>query len=175
MSTRKGSGTGMVVNEWGYLRYTRRGPLRNRLVHRAVMAEMCREFCYYPLNGNGLPAGMEVHHQDFDRRHNCRANLVLLDPALHFHADSFPRGQQYRDQRSGRFLPRPEMPPGAVVTVWVEFPCTGCGRVKRIPAAWADPRAGSGTGGCDDAPDWVTARCELIDEGREGEEANRYE
>jgi hypothetical protein len=84
MPGRKGYGSGVCLTAKGYLQITRRGPDRNKLVHRAVMSTLCREWCVYPLNPKtGLPDGLEVHHVDFDKRHNCPENLMLLDPVLH--------------------------------------------------------------------------------------------
>lgn len=88
---RKGSGTGVSMHEKGYLRRWRRGPNRGQLVHRMVMAELCRIWCYYPLNGNGLPHGFDVHHVDFSKTHNCPANLLLIEHTLHTAADQLRR------------------------------------------------------------------------------------
>lgn len=84
----KGSGSGIRIHAKGYPRYSRRGLLRDKLVHRVVMAGACQEFCYYPLNGDGLPPGFDVHHQDFDKMHWCLHNLLLIEHTLHYHADS---------------------------------------------------------------------------------------
>jgi len=88
----RGSGMGTCITHKGYVQITRRGPQRNRLVHRLVMAGMCLEFCYWPLGADGVPNGMEVHHQDFHPAHNCQSNLILLDPALHVHDNGRVRG-----------------------------------------------------------------------------------
>ena len=45
------------------------------------------------------PVGVEVHHLDGARTHNCRANLLILGGALHHaftceHARRFSRGRQ---------------------------------------------------------------------------------
>lgn len=84
---RKGSGTGIRIHAKGYPRYSRRGPLRDKLVHRVVMAGMCAEFCYYPLGKNGIPGGFDVHHIDFDKRNWCHCNLLLIEHRLHYHTD----------------------------------------------------------------------------------------
>jgi hypothetical protein len=88
----KGSGTGIGLHEKGYPRYWRRGPLYSKLVHRVVMAAMCREFCYYPLGPDGIPPGFDVHHMDFNKLHWCHCNLLLIDHVLHYHADQPRRG-----------------------------------------------------------------------------------
>lgn len=62
---------------------TRRGPLRNKLMHRLAMADLCREWCYYLLKEDGLPAGFDVHHVDFNRLNYCSCNLLLLQTKLH--------------------------------------------------------------------------------------------
>lgn len=62
------------------------GQDRKKYQHRVVMADMCREFCFYPLDPrSGIPSGMTVEHQDHRRTHNCRANLILLDIHIHNH------------------------------------------------------------------------------------------
>lgn len=139
----RGAGTGTCITAKGYVRITRRGPDRNKLVHRMVMAAMCREWCYYPLGLDGVPEGMEVHHQDFGHAHNCRPNLVLLDPFLHLHMDRAPRSQ--RDHTGNGFGPTPVPPDGAVVRYEV-FHCRQCGMDRRVPVSWHMP---------DDVPDWV--------------------
>ena len=88
----KGSGSGICLHSKGYPRYTRLGPHRDKLVHRVVMAAMCREFCYYPLGPDGIPLGFDVHHFDFRKTHWCPSNLLLIDHILHYHADQPRRG-----------------------------------------------------------------------------------
>lgn len=88
----KGSGTGIGLHEKGYPRIWRRGPLYGKLVHRVVMAAMCREFCHYPLGPDGIPVGFDTHHMNFDKRCFCRHNLLLIDHTLHYHADQDRRG-----------------------------------------------------------------------------------
>jgi len=101
----KGSGTGIRIHAKGYPRYSRRGPLRDRLVHRMVMSTMCRESCYYPLGEDGLPPGFDVHHVDFDKRHYCPSNLLLIEHKLHYHADydrrNYNRGNGRRFEDTG--------------------------------------------------------------------------
>jgi hypothetical protein len=79
------------LHEKGYRRIWRRGPLYSKLEHRVVMAAMCREHCYYPLNGDGIPPGFDVHHLDFRKTHNCPSNLLLIEHTLHYHADQLRR------------------------------------------------------------------------------------
>jgi hypothetical protein len=55
------------------------------LEHRAVLARLCRERCFYPLEKDGLPKGFTVEHQDHDRVHNCYQNLILLSKVIHDH------------------------------------------------------------------------------------------
>src|SRR5690348_3714508 len=75
---------GVHLNDKGYLRYSRSGPHRMKYVHRVVMAEMCAQLSYYPLNpSTGLPDGFTVEHCDHIRTHNCPANLLLLDIRIH--------------------------------------------------------------------------------------------
>jgi hypothetical protein len=139
----RGTGTGTCITAKGYVQITRRGPGRNKLEHRLVMAGMCREFCYWVLGADGIPPGMETHHQDFGRAHNCRSNLILLDPVLHFHMDRGPRCR--RDHTGSGFGPNPTPPDGAVVQ-YVIFHCPQCGLDRRVPVSWHMP---------EDIPDWV--------------------
>lgn len=66
----------------GYKRLNHK-PYRGMYEHRVVMAKLCSEFCVYPLEGDGLPAGFHVHHVDYDGMHNCPGNLLLLDRRIH--------------------------------------------------------------------------------------------
>ena len=101
----KGSGAGIRIHAKGYPRYSRRGPSRDRLVHRVVMAAMCRESCYYPLAEDGLPPGFDVHHVDFYKRNWCHSNLLLIEHMLHYHADRSRRalnqGRHFEDTDDG--------------------------------------------------------------------------
>ena len=110
-----GSGAGTYLTEKGYVRIGRRGPLRDKLLHRVIMAQTCREFCFWPIDAeSGIPFGMEVHHADFDKLHNCPQNLMLLDPSLHLHMHQKERMIRNREER-GRFgresKPDPESEP----------------------------------------------------------------
>ena len=72
---------GRYVNECGYIRFSA-GPHRNKYEHRVVVEETI---------GGPIPTGWdgqvefawEVHHMDFNRRHNCQCNLLLIDERLH--------------------------------------------------------------------------------------------
>ena len=85
---RLGSGTsglppGQHFNLKGYPRYST-GALRNKYVHRVVMANAAAEFCVYPLNpSTGLPDGFHVEHVDHNRTHSCLGNLLLLEACIH--------------------------------------------------------------------------------------------
>lgn len=130
-------GLGHTVTRKGYARITS-GPHRHKLEHRVRMAEMCREWCYYPLAADGIPEGFDVHHFDWDKRHNCRSNLLLIEHRLHYYADMASR----RDKQGvyGRF----DIPQWAVFT-YVTESCPDCGQVREIPVGYVDP----------EAPDWV--------------------
>lgn len=142
----KGSGKGYIITRRGYVMISRRGPDHGKLEHRVVMARMCREWCYWPLNGDGLPEGMEVHHHDFKRDHNCPSNLILMDPALHLHMDRLPRSERDR-LADGTFGVQPTPPVGSIV-FYEEFHCPDCGLVRKVPVSWHDP---------EDVPDWVVS------------------
>ncbi len=85
----------MRLHAKGYLQFTRRGVLRGVLVHRHVMAQLCRVFCFYPLAEDGLPTGFDIHHIDWNKQHNCPHNLLLMDKALHSYADLYRRMQNH--------------------------------------------------------------------------------
>ncbi len=82
----KGSGSGLMINHDGYLRIHRRGPLRDKMAHRAYM-ERCL--------GRELRADEEVHH--LCRNRQCWPptdfHLLLCDAAFHHAMDggSYPR------------------------------------------------------------------------------------
>lgn len=92
----KGSGKGTRVHAEGYIQIIRRGPWRGWLEHRKVMLEACREFCYYPVDGN-LPEGLTVEHLDHVKIHNCRENLMLLDKRIHDAISIAFRWRQWRE------------------------------------------------------------------------------
>lgn len=73
---------GVHVSMKGYLRYSS-APHRHKYVHRVLMSEMCREFCFYELGDDGLPYGFTVEHIDHNRQHNCTGNLLLLEKVIH--------------------------------------------------------------------------------------------
>lgn len=65
---------GRTINADGYVRI-KAGAHRDKLEHRVVMEQILgRSLKEFP--------GLEVHHLDFNRRHNCPANLMLLDEAI---------------------------------------------------------------------------------------------
>ena len=84
----------------GYLRVTSRiSGYRHWLMHRAVIQILLDEAgagLWLPI-GSKIPADFDVHHQDFDKQHNCPCNLVLLDTRLH--ARGRKTYAQYRNRR----------------------------------------------------------------------------
>lgn len=75
---------GVRIHPCGYLQLTR-GIHRFKLVHRAVMEAMLMSpigLLFFAHPGR-IPDGMHVHHQDWNKRHNCQGNLLLLDSAIH--------------------------------------------------------------------------------------------
>ena len=73
---------GWAIEKWGsgtkgYLRYRSRskttGIKYGVRIHREVIARLL---------GRPLLPNEHVHHQNFDKLHNCPCNLLLLDPAL---------------------------------------------------------------------------------------------
>jgi hypothetical protein len=88
----KGSGIhgSKTRNEKGYVRlYIKEH--RGKYEHRVVVAKMCAEQCFYPLEADGLPAGFTVEHQDHNRTHNCPENLILLQEIIHNHLSAASR------------------------------------------------------------------------------------
>ncbi len=104
---------GWSAHTRGYVVYTSRavrtGIKRGTFLHRLVIETLLgRSFA-------GLGPGLEalgpketviewhVHHMDFNKRHNCPCNLLLLDSRLHNTA-----GQTLRDPYTGAFLTKHE-------------------------------------------------------------------
>lgn len=129
----------------GYRRFYS-GPDRGKYEHRVVMRELCKVWCYYPLDENtGLPAGLDVHHVDFDKEHNCIGNLILLDTAIHVVIS----GWWHRIKQTGRYEER------LVLLDWEvgwyeESVCQLCGRVKRTLVNTESKRTAMDT-----MPEWV--------------------
>lgn len=77
----RGSGSGLHVNEDGYLRICRRGPLRDKMAHRAYVERQI---------GRPLREDEEVHHVCLNRM--CWPpsdfHLCLMDAALHHGIDA---------------------------------------------------------------------------------------
>ena len=104
------------------------GPDRGKYEHRVVMRELCKVWCYYPVDeGTGLPVGLDVHHVDFDKEHNCAGNLILLDTAIHVAIS----GWWYRIKQTGRYEDKPA-PLDWEVGWYEERKCETCGRVKMV-------------------------------------------
>lgn len=91
------SGLGIPERGWsldkaGYVIYTSRGKRHNiprgTRLNRLVMSRLV---------GGGLPEDLDVHHQDFDKQHNCPGNLVLLPSVFN------PR-LEVRDPYTGQYL-----------------------------------------------------------------------
>lgn len=67
----------------GYVEITA-GKWRNKKEHWVVMWELLQEPVSYMLNVGMLESGeYEVHHVDFNRRHNCPGNLLFLQACIH--------------------------------------------------------------------------------------------
>lgn len=74
---------GRYLNDKGYVRIGTRKH-RGKYEHRYVMECMLRRPVGLVFPGDGkIPAGMHVHHNDHDRTHNCRSNLMLLQGCIH--------------------------------------------------------------------------------------------
>lgn len=112
---------GRTLTEKGYIRLTS-GEFRFKYEHRAVAIQAAREFFYYGTVNGDLPPGWTVHHADWNKRHNCRSNLILMPLDFHNAASSVHHRKQERDEK-GRWLPS-----------WVVEPADGTG------AAWEEGR-----------------------------------
>ena len=86
----RGTGHGFVrragvrVGSKGHMRYSA-GPHRGKYVHRVLVADLCREWCYWGEGGvcGGIPPGWDVHHLDGDPQHNSLGNLCLVPHEFH--------------------------------------------------------------------------------------------
>lgn len=59
-----------------------------------------------PFFPEGLTRAHVVHHQDFNKGHNCHPNLIVMDKAIH---DAVNPSLALRCPYTGRFLTRREM------------------------------------------------------------------
>jgi len=77
-----------TFNDKGYIRIWY-GKNRLKYAHRVVMANVlryrriCLPHVFPKLESDGLPAGFHVNHFDWDKTHNCAANLQLLQDCIH--------------------------------------------------------------------------------------------
>jgi len=65
----------------GHLRYRSPKELRGEYVHRQVIKK-CIEETPYSVRLL-LPWPYEVHHQDYNKQHNCPGNLLIVSDSLH--------------------------------------------------------------------------------------------
>lgn len=118
---------GTYLTAKGYRRF-HSGPDRGKYEHRVVLRELCKVWCYYPVDeGTGLPVGLDVHHVDFDKEHNCVGNLILLDTEIHVAIS----GWWYRIKQTGRYEEK-LAPLDWEVGWYEERKCETCGRVKMM-------------------------------------------
>lgn len=84
---------GRTRTDKGYIRL-KSGPYRDWYEHRAVVHRLLTEnvISRGVVGGPEILAGLEVHHLDFDRQHNCPHNLLICHPAFHGHARSPQNG-----------------------------------------------------------------------------------
>lgn len=139
---RKGSGKGYRINNKGYVQVIRRGLDRWKYVHRLAVAKLCREFCFHVLSEDGLPAGFDVHHIDFDKQHNCPGNLLLIEHALHYHMDVKER----RNDLGIYVTPQPITVPEGWVAITESFTCPDCQTTRKAVVAIEQ---------ADAVPNWV--------------------
>lgn len=85
---------GLQVTESGYLRITRAGRHKWKLLHRRVMEQLLEQthpltlaVLGIQLDSRGqlrnLDDKWDAHHIDFCKTHNCACNLMLLEHAVH--------------------------------------------------------------------------------------------
>ena len=110
------------------------------------MRELCKTWCYYPVDEKtGLPVGLDVHHVDFDKEHNCVGNLILLDTAIHVAIS----GWWYRIKQTGRYEEK-LAPLDWEVGWYEERKCETCGRVKMVLMDLESKAVAK-----DEMPEWV--------------------
>jgi len=80
----------------------KKGRFRDVAVHRAIVTLLLEEKPS-PVFGNSLPAGFVVHHMDFDKKHNCPHNFILMEHVFHATVSAYglPR---YASGRWGRLI-----------------------------------------------------------------------
>ena len=90
---------GVMRTADGHLRYTSPKEKRGKYVHRERAEEMIKATPYSIRLL--LPWPYEVHHQDYNKEHNCGCNLLLVSEALHSAMTA------HRKRRGdGRFQPK---------------------------------------------------------------------
>ena len=90
-----------MITSKGYIRI-RAGKYRDKYEHRRVIERLMEE-SWHPFYGDHIPPGMQVHHIDFSRAHNCHQNLLLLSESIHRALK-----KEIRCPYTGRFLSKRE-------------------------------------------------------------------
>ncbi len=65
----------------GHLRYSSPSSKRGKYIHREMIETLIAET--HPLTLATLQYPYEVHHMDYNKEHNCGANLLMLSNAVH--------------------------------------------------------------------------------------------
>lgn len=91
---------GIYLTTSGYYRFSSPKTLRGKYVHREVVEKLIAETP--PPVVKLLPWPYEVHHMDYDKRHNCSYNLLLM--SCDFHAALTAAGRTRTT--SGTFTPK---------------------------------------------------------------------
>jgi hypothetical protein len=86
-------GPGISLHNKGYLRYRSPVHLRNKYVHRVIVEKLIEETPYSIRLM--LPQPFEVHHLDYNKRHNCPYNFLLVSADFHGFM-SLDGGNRYR-------------------------------------------------------------------------------
>jgi hypothetical protein len=112
-------GKGIYKTDSGHLRYHSPRDKKGKYVHREIIEKLIEQTPYSIRLL--LPWPYEVHHQDYNKEHNCGANLLIIGEALHsiMTAD---RPRQDGGRFGRKFIPNWTNPPQYVLDLQDEVP-----------------------------------------------------
>lgn len=74
---------GTHKSDKGYVRISTRYR-RDMYAHRAAALDLLTNPISYMFTpGQGIPENIQIHHIDYNKRHNCHGNLMFLDRQIH--------------------------------------------------------------------------------------------